>query len=92
MPAQYWADLNSYLNLRLMNRFKLQLRLSIYNLFDRLNEVAVNPQTGRAYTAIIREVDLLGHRSDFNEYIDRVHNPSMFSAPRMVKFGLGILF
>ena len=92
MPAQYWADLNSYLNLRLTNRLKLQLRLSIYNLFDRLNEVAVNPQTGRAYTAIIREVDLLGHRSDFNEYIDRVHNPSMFSAPRMVKFGLGIVF
>jgi hypothetical protein len=61
-------------------------------LLDRLNEVGVNSQTGRAYTAIIRDTDLASYRSDFSEFIDLVHNPGMYSAPRYVKFGMGISF
>ena len=49
-------------------------------------------QTGRAYTGVIKETDLAGHRSDFNEYEDRIQNPSMYSAPRMIKLAVGINF
>lgn len=61
-------------------------------MFDRLNENWVNSQTGRAYTAVIQETDLAGHRSDFNEYEDRIQNPAMYSAPRYVKVSIGIKF
>ena len=72
--------------------YVLNMRLAVYNLFDRLNEEFVNSQTGRAYTAVIKDTDLAGHRSDFNDYLDRVQNPSMYSTPRLVKFSLGMNF
>jgi outer membrane receptor protein involved in Fe transport len=92
MPTQYSFDFNGYYNLKISERLSIQLTLSIYNLFDRLNEVWVNNQTGRAYTAIVREIDLASHRSEFNDYYDRIHNPSMYSAPRLIKAGIGIVF
>jgi hypothetical protein len=64
--------------------------LTVYNLLDRLNENWVNNQTGRAYTAVIQDTDYASHRSDFNDYEDRIENPSMYSAPRMVKLAIGI--
>jgi outer membrane receptor protein involved in Fe transport len=91
-PSQYNVDMTGYYNLRMIGGVGLRLTLSVYNLFDRLNEVAVNSQTGRAYTAIIRDTDLAGYRSDFSEFIDLVHNPSMYSTPRYVKFGMGVSF
>ena len=91
-PARYSADLVTYYNLPVYKDYKINFRLAVYNLFDRLNEGWVNGNTGRAYTAIIRDTDLAGHRSDFNEYIDRVQNPSMFSTPRMFKFSMGVNF
>ena len=75
-----------------MNRIQGRIDLTVYNLLDRLNENWVNGQTGRAYTAIIKDTDLAGHRSDFNDYEDRIKNPSMFSAPRMVKLAIGVQF
>jgi hypothetical protein len=75
-----------------MGRFHGKIDLTIYNLLDRLNENWVDSETGRAYTAVIRETDRTSHRSDFNEYEDRIHNPSMYSAPRAVKLALGINF
>ena len=91
-PARYSIDLNSYYDFNVIKDIKLRLTLTVYNLLDQLNEEWVNGQTGRAYTAIIRPTDLASHRSNFNEYIDRVHNPSMYSAPRQVKVGLGVVF
>ncbi|MBN2093132.1 TonB-dependent receptor [candidate division KSB1 bacterium] len=91
-PARYNVDLSSYYDVGLPLNMKLRFTLDVYNLLDRLNEVAVNSQTGRAYTAIIRKTDLDAHRSTFNEYIDRVHNPGMYSAPRMIKLGMGLMF
>ncbi len=92
MPAQYRFDFNGYYNLNISEKFKTKLTVTIYNLFDRLNEVWVNGQTGRAYTAIIRETDLAGHRSEFNEYIDRIQDPSAYSEPRLIKVGIGVDF
>ena len=91
-PAKFSADLMTYYNLPIFKDYVLNLRLAVYNLFDRLNEEFVNSQTGRAYTAVIKDTDLAGHRSDFNDYLDRVQNPSMYSTPRLIKFSLGMNF
>jgi len=92
MPAQFNFDFNGYYNLKISKKLKMQLTLTVYNLFDRLNEVWVNGLTGRAYTAIIRDTDLASHKSEFNEYLDRVQDPSAYSAPRLVKVGIGLDF
>jgi hypothetical protein len=64
----------------------------IYNLLDAKNEYGVDSTTGRANQQIIRETDLLLHRSDFNTYYDRVINPANISAPREIKFSVGFYF
>ena len=89
-PATATVDATLYYNFKLMGRLHCKIDLTIYNLLDRLNENWVDSGTGRAYTAVIRETDLAGHRSDFNNYEDRIHNPSMYSTPRAVKLALGI--
>jgi outer membrane receptor protein involved in Fe transport len=91
-PATSTVDATMYYNFKLMGRFRGKIDLTIYNLLDRLNENWVNGQTGRAYTAIIKNTDLASHRSDFNDYEDRIKNPSMYSTPRMVKLAVGINF
>ena len=91
-PSTYTVDATLYYNFKLLDRFTGKVDLTIYNLLDRLNENGVDSQTGRAYTAVIRETDYAGHRSDFNEYEDRIKNPSMFSSPRMMKLAVGINF
>jgi len=90
--ATYTIDLNGYVNLLKNDNWSLGLDFSVYNLFDRLNENWVDSVTGKAYTAIIQDSDLSTHNSDFNEYVDRIHNPSMYSDPRLIKVGLGIRF
>ena len=77
---------------QLLKNYNAILEIKIYNMFYRLNEEWVDSQTGRAYTAVIKETDLAGHRSDFNEFEDRIQNPSMFSSPRSIKIALGIFF
>ncbi|MCA9731188.1 TonB-dependent receptor [candidate division KSB1 bacterium] len=91
-PSKFSVDLTGYYNVRLTKDVNLKFTLLVFNLFDRLNENSVDSQTGRAYTAIITDADRAAHRSNFNTYEDRVENPSMYSAPRMVKLGMGVTF
>ena len=91
-PEKYSVDCSFYYRFKLLGGYNANLDINIYNLFDRLNEEWVNDQTGRAYTAVIKETDIASHRSDFNDYEDRVKNPSMYSSPRMVKIGIGVNF
>jgi outer membrane receptor protein involved in Fe transport len=91
-PARVSFDLLAFYTFDLVGMTKLRVNLNVYNLFDSLNEEWVNAQTGRAYTAIVRDSDLGNHRSNFNDYYDRIQNPSMYSEPRQVKLGVGILF
>jgi len=91
-PSGASVDLNSYFNIPVSGDFKLRLTVAVYNLLDTRNENWVNATTGRAYTAIVRESDILGHRSNFNEYSDTYQNPAMYSAPRRVKVELGFDF
>lgn len=92
MPSRYSLDFNGFYRIKLMDDLNVTFSLAIYNLLDTKNEVAVDSQTGRAYTSIVEETELLSHRSNFNDYEDRVHNPSMYSTPRMVKLTTGINF
>ena len=91
-PEKYSVDCSFYYRFKLPGGYNANLDVNFYNLFDRLNEEWVNNQTGRAYTAVIKETDIAAHRSDFNEYEDRVKNPAMFSSPRTIKIGLGVNF
>jgi outer membrane receptor protein involved in Fe transport len=91
-PTKYHADLMAHYNLSITDKYKINFRLAVYNVFDRLNENWVDSRTGRAYTAVIKDTDLAGHRSNFNDFEDRIKNPAMFSAPRMIKFSTGINF
>ena len=91
-PSKFSVDLSGFYQLRLTKGIGLRFSVLVFNMFDRLNENAVNSQTGRAYTAIITDADLAAHRSNFNTYEDRVQNPSMFAAPRQVRFGVGLTF
>ncbi len=91
-PSNYHADLSGFINLPTIFGIRSRIDLLIYNLTDRYNEYGVNSETGRAYTAVVNETELLSHRSNFNSYDDRYKDPSMFSAPRQIKLGLTILF
>jgi len=91
-PNQVTIDFNAYYNLLTYRNMKMRLKLLAFNILDRLNAVSVNSQTGKAYTAIVRESDLISHHSDFNQYSDRIQIPSMYAAPRLVKLGLEVMF
>ncbi len=91
-PTGYKVDLNAYYKFKVMGKYKLRLTLLVYNLLDRLNASWVYGDTGQAYTTIIRDAERAQHRSNFNDYEDRVKNPTAYSAPRQIKLGLGIQF
>ncbi|MBD3223210.1 MAG: TonB-dependent receptor plug domain-containing protein [Caldithrix sp.] len=91
-PSTYRVDLTAHYSFNLFSDLRGRFTLNVYNLLDRLNDAYVNPQTGRAYTDIIERTERLSHRSDFNTYLDRVQNPSMYTAPREIKLGFGIEF
>jgi len=91
-PAGYTFDVSSFYNIPLGGKLKGQITLNIYNFFDTKNAVWVYSDTGQPYTTIIHESDRASHRSDFNNYEDRVEDPTMYSAPREIKLGFGILF
>lgn len=91
-PSTTTVDASFYYKFKLLGRFNAKIDLNIYNLLDRLNENSVNSETGRAYTAVIRDSDRALHRSDFNDFEDLIENPSMFNAPREIKLILGINF
>jgi len=91
-PVHYSVDLQAFYDIGVLWGAKLRWTLRVYNLFDRLNENNVNANTGRTNQAIIRPQDRLGHWSDFSTYEERIYSPANWSAPRLVKLGLGIFF
>ncbi|MBN1996060.1 TonB-dependent receptor, partial [candidate division KSB1 bacterium] len=91
-PSFLTFDLRAYYDIFLAREQKVRFTFVAYNLLDRLNELSVSPETGRANQSIILDTQLAGHRSDFNDYYDRINNPAAFSAPRMIKIGMGYYF
>ena len=90
-PAIYTVDLYTYKNIRLNNlRFTLFMR--VYNLFDRMNEINVFSDTGRAgYSLAPLYVGGLRPRglNTLDEYYMR---PDFYSAPREINIGFSIDF
>jgi outer membrane receptor protein involved in Fe transport len=91
-PNLFTTDFFAFYDVGTFGRYKVRVNLLVENLLDRMNELSVNGQTGRANEAIIEEHQINSHRSLFNEYEDRINNPASFSAPRYVKLGLGVHF
>ncbi|RPI00718.1 MAG: TonB-dependent receptor [Calditrichaeota bacterium] len=85
-------DLKASYDLGAFKDYKIRLTMYVYNLFDHLNENGVNSNTGRTNQAIIRPQDRLGYWSDFSTYEESIYNPQNWSAPRLVKFGIGVVF
>ena len=90
--SEFPNDLSGYINLPKLFGISSKINFLIYNLTDRYNEYGVSSETGRAYTAVVNETELLSHRSNFNSYDDRYKNPSMFSSPREIKIGWTVSF
>lgn len=91
-PSVLTVDFRSNVNLGTLAGMRWKIEAYVYNLFDALNEYGVNGQTGRANQAIVREYDLAGHLSNFNDYYDRIVTPGAFGSPRRIKIGLGVTF
>jgi len=92
IPTGYKMDLTAFYSFDLFNSYKARVTLYVFNLLDRLNPAWVYGDTGQPYTTIVREAQIAQHRSDFNDYFDRVKNPTTYSSPRQVKIGFGIQF
>ena len=90
--SNYHADLSGFINLPKLFNVTPKIEFIVYNITDRFNEFGVSSETGRAYTAVVTEAELSGHRSDFNTYEDRYKDPAAFGAPRQVKIGLTLEF
>jgi outer membrane receptor protein involved in Fe transport len=91
-PARNSVDLRAFYDIIKIRGIDIRFTLFIYNLLDRLNEEWVDSETGRAYTTIVQDTDIIGHRSNFSTYHDVYQNPSMYSTPRLIKLGFGFTF
>ncbi|MBN2091032.1 TonB-dependent receptor [candidate division KSB1 bacterium] len=90
-PIVYNFDLYSYRDFKIAN-FNLSLFLRIYNLFDRLNELNVYSDTGRA-TYSLASLSTGGLRPQgINTYHQYITRPDFYSAPREVQVGFEFEF
>ncbi len=72
-----------------MGNTRASIFLKIYNLFDRLNEVDVYSDTGRAGYSLVSH--FLGDRkTSVNTLDDWINRPDFYSEPRKILLGLGI--
>ena len=71
--------------------FKYTVQLNVFNIFDRLNEIEVYGDTGRAVTSSefrkVREATLENNTAD-----EWIAQPGRFAAPREINVGLQIDF
>lgn len=91
-PGKFQADLRAYYYVLRSSLFNVKLSLLAYNIFDSLLENSVNETTGRAYTAILRQHQIDGFKSDFNDAYDIFRNPAMYAQPREIKLMCDINF
>lgn len=92
MPSTFSMDMNANYSLKLRNGIGLKFGIQAYNLLDKLNDAWVDGQTGRAYSRVVRPNDIPSHLSDFNEFEDTYMDPSMYEAPRYLKFSMDLNF
>ncbi len=88
-PSFLTVDLHSYRNIYI-GKWRLNLFMRVYNLFDRKNELEVYSDTGRAnYTLSALHAGTIFGVNTLQEYLTR---PDFYSEPRQVLIGFGIDF
>jgi len=88
-PTTYNMDLRAS---KVFNVGELQLNayLLVYNLLDTKNEYNVYASTGRATYDL--NVKYAGDVIGLNTIDQYVNNPALYSAPRQIRFGVGVGF
>ena len=90
-PTVYNVDVYTYRDFKLAN-LNLSLFLRIYNLLDRLNEINVYHDTGRATYSYSNRLPAGLRPQGINTYDDYIRRPDFYSAPREIQVGLEIEF
>ncbi|MBC8401734.1 MAG: TonB-dependent receptor [Candidatus Marinimicrobia bacterium] len=90
-PTVYNFDVYTYKNFKLAN-LNLSLFFRIYNLLDRLNEINVYHDTGRATYSYSNRLPAGLRPQGINTYDDYIKRPDFYSAPREIQVGLEIEF
>ena len=86
-PMTYSFDLKVYYSLEI-GKLRSRAYLNIFNLFDRLNELAVYSDTGRAGFNLASRT--AGGTRFVNSIEEFVLRPDFYSEPRRILFGLAI--
>ena len=90
-PFQLNFDLRAHKDFQIGSKTVATLYIKVYNLFDRLNEIYVYDDTGRATYALYPRTDYGGEfgRHYLSDYLNR---PQYYSSPRLIYFGASIGF
>ncbi|MCK9243760.1 MAG: TonB-dependent receptor [Candidatus Marinimicrobia bacterium] len=90
-PATFTIDLKAYYRILLSNRYPMELFIRIQNLFDRLNEVNVYDETGRAgFTTDEARVKALNIGTPVNSVSEWFNNSTHYAEPRRIEIGMRI--
>ncbi len=91
-PAFFNVDLQGYYEFKL-SRFNVVAFARVFNLFDIRNEVGVYDDTGRAGFTIDEARARASHPTEYVNSLDQWYqNPSQYSEPRRIEFGLNLEF
>ncbi len=89
-PQTFNVDMRSSYRLKI-GAVNTEIFLRIFNLFDRLNEVNVYDDTGRAgFTTDEERIEALNIRTPVNSVKEYFTNATHYSEPRRVEFGMRI--
>jgi hypothetical protein len=90
-PPTLTIDAKSYYRFTLSGRYSVELFIRIQNLFDKLNEVNVYDETGRAgFTTDEARVEALNIKTPINSVHEWFTDPTYYSEPRRVEIGMRI--
>jgi outer membrane receptor protein involved in Fe transport len=90
-PFTYYFDMYYYKNFK-FGRLNYSAFIRVYNLFDRLNEKEVFPDTGRSGYSLTPFNNSYIHPLGINELEDYFVRPDYYSAPREIQIGISVDF
>jgi len=90
-PFTYNFDAYYYKNFSL-GGLKYTAFIRLFNIFDRLNEIQVFPDTGRAGYSLTPFHQSFLHPRGINELEDYFIRPDFYSSPREIQIGLSLEF
>lgn len=90
-PFQMNFDIHAHKDFQLGTNLVATVFFKVYNLFDRMNEIYVYDDTGRATYALYPNTD---HGDEFGRHYlaDYLNRPQYYSAPRLVYIGASLGF